>query len=97
MSRTIAAGASLVELSAVELRRRIGAREISPVDLMEACIARIDAFEPAVNALAARNFERALRLARAAEGAIMRGERLGALHGLPLGVAFMPAVEGIEL
>jgi Asp-tRNA(Asn)/Glu-tRNA(Gln) amidotransferase A subunit family amidase len=37
---------SLVELSAVELRRLIGARQVSPVELLDACIARIDSVSP---------------------------------------------------
>jgi len=40
-------------LSAVDLRRRIGTKEISPVELLEAAIARIEALNPAVNAIAA--------------------------------------------
>ena len=40
---------SLLSLSAVELRRRIGSKEISPVELLEACLARIEAINPAVN------------------------------------------------
>ena len=50
---------SLVTLSATELRRLIGIKEISPVELLDACIARIEALDPAVNAIAARAFERA--------------------------------------
>ena len=49
----------LCDLGAVELRRMIGAREISPVELLEACIARTEAVDPAVNARVARDFERA--------------------------------------
>jgi Asp-tRNA(Asn)/Glu-tRNA(Gln) amidotransferase A subunit family amidase len=48
----------LPELSAVELRRLIGSREISPVELMDACIARIETFDPAVNAIAASRWDR---------------------------------------
>ena len=60
----------LVALSAVEARRLIGTRELSPVELLDACIARIDAINPAVNALAATCFERARAEARNAERAI---------------------------
>ena len=65
---------SLRERPAVELRRRIGSRRLSPVELMQACIARIEAINPAVNAIAATDFERALEAARAAEAQLMRGE-----------------------
>ena len=47
----------LLALSAVDLRRGIGTKEISPVELLEAAIARIEAINPAVNAIAATDFE----------------------------------------
>src|SRR5687768_13799166 len=46
----------MLALSSVELRRRIGTKEVSPVDLMEAAIARIEAINPAVNAIAATGY-----------------------------------------
>ena len=49
----MAANEQLVELSAVELRRRIGTKEVSPVELLEACIERIERINPAVNAVTA--------------------------------------------
>ena len=76
-------GIELTALSSVELRRRIGAKEISPVELLEACVARIEALNPAVNAVTATTLARARREARAAEAAVRAGEPLGALHGLP--------------
>ncbi|HEY9567534.1 MAG TPA: amidase, partial [Thalassobaculum sp.] len=70
---------SLTALSAVELRRRIGTKAISPVELLEACIARIEALNPAVNAIAGRAFGRARAEAKAAEAAVLAGETLGRL------------------
>ena len=75
---------SLVELSAVELSRRIGNKQLSPVELMQACIDQIEKYNPAVNAVCATDYERALATAREAEAAVMRGDALPALHGLPL-------------
>lgn len=74
------------DLSAVEARRLIGTKRLSPVELTESCIARIEAIDPAVNALPARDFEGARQLSRAAEQAVMQGAALGPLHGLPLAV-----------
>lgn len=85
----------LVELPAVELRRLIGARQISPVELLDACIARIDSVNPYVNAVTATCFDRARSEARAAEKAVMAGEPLGLLHGLPLGVKDLEPTEGL--
>ena len=84
----------LVELSAVELRRLIGTRALSPVELLEACIARIEQLNPFVNAVTATCYERARAEARAAERAVKSGEPLGLLHGLPLGVKDLEPTAG---
>ena len=86
---------SLVEQSAVELRRLIGEKSISPVELMQACIAQIEHFNPAVNAICATDYGRALAAAREAEAQVMRGDPLPALHGLPLGVKDLQATAGL--
>jgi len=70
----------LVSLSAVELRRRIGTKEISPVELLEACLDRIEEVNPAVNAVTAMAVKRARKEAKAAETAARRGEDLPLLH-----------------
>lgn len=86
---------TLVARSAVELRRMIGSKEISPVELLEACIARIEAVNPFINAITATCYDRAREEARAAEQAVMRGDTLGLLHGLPLGVKDLEATAGL--
>jgi Asp-tRNA(Asn)/Glu-tRNA(Gln) amidotransferase A subunit family amidase len=91
----MAADDALVALSAVELRRLIETRQISPVELLEACIARIEAVNPYVNAVTATCFERARKEARAAERAVLDGRPLGLLHGLPMGVKDLEATEGL--
>lgn len=74
------------DLTAVEARRLIGARRLSPVELTESCIRRIEAVDHAVNAVVTRDFDRALDAARAREAEATGGATLGVLHGLPLGV-----------
>nr|WP_026349833.1 amidase family protein [Bordetella sp. FB-8] len=86
---------TLVSLSAVELRRLIGARQVSPVELLQACMDRIAAVNPYINAITATDYERAGAAARAAEQAVMRGEPLGLLHGLPLGVKDLEPTAGL--
>ena len=76
----------LVSLSAVELRRRIGTKEVSPVELLDACLDRIEEVNPAVNAVTAMCVKRARQEAKAAEAAARRGEDLPPLHGLPTGI-----------
>ncbi|MEO7937031.1 MAG: amidase family protein [Burkholderiaceae bacterium] len=85
----------LTSLDAVALRTMIGRREISPVELMDACIAQIERFNPAVNAIAATDFARARLAARKAEDAVMQGHALGLLHGLPLGVKDLQDTAGL--
>jgi Asp-tRNA(Asn)/Glu-tRNA(Gln) amidotransferase A subunit family amidase len=85
----------LIEQSAVELRRLIGSKAVSPVELLEACIAQIERVNPFVNAVTATCFDRARAEARAAETAVMRGDPLGLLHGLPLGVKDLEPTAGL--
>ncbi|MEP6969775.1 MAG: amidase, partial [Betaproteobacteria bacterium] len=82
--------------SAVALRSMIERRVISPVELMDACIARIEAINPAINAITQTDFDRARAAARAAEAAVMHGDALGPLHGLPLGVKDLQDTAGLR-
>jgi len=72
------------DLSATELRRLLAERTISPVEVVEDCLARIAAINPAVNAVVTLDKDGARTAARAAEAAIPRGENLGPLHGIPV-------------
>ena len=83
------------DLGALAARRLIARKQLSPVELAEACIARTEAVDHAVNALIARDFDGMLEGARSAEAAVMRGAPLGALHGLPLAVKDMVDVAGL--
>ncbi|MER5171167.1 amidase [Thioclava kandeliae] len=83
------------DLGASEARRLIARKQLSPVELAEACIARIETLDHAVNAVVARNFEGLLDDARRAETAVMEGAPLGLLHGLPFGVKDMIDVKGL--
>ena len=49
----------LCDFDAVELRRRIGTKEISPVELLESCIQRTEDIDGAVNAMVTRCYDRA--------------------------------------
>ncbi len=77
------ANRSITSLSASMLVRRIREGSLSPVDVVEAHIARIEAINPAINALVIPTFETARREAQAAAAALERGGPLGPLHGLP--------------
>ena len=73
--------ATLTLKQASDLLRR---RDVSPVELTEACLARIDRHEPAINAFITVTREQALATARELEGDIRRGRRRGPLHGIPI-------------
>ena len=83
------------DLSAVTARRLIGEKKLSPVELLASCEARVAAMNPAINAMVALDSARALVAAKAAEAAVMRGDKLGLLHGLPVGIKDLDETEGL--
>ena len=83
------------DLSATEARALIGRRALSPVELLDSCIARVEAIDPAVNAMPARGLDAARAAAAKAEQAAMAGDALPPLHGLPLGVKDLTAAAGL--
>ncbi len=85
----------LCDLGAVELRRRIGAREISPRELLESCLRRIEETNPHLNAFVNLCVDRARSEATEAERAVRSGDPLGPLHGLPLGVKDLNHAAGL--
>lgn len=87
---------ALCDLTAIELRRLIGRKAISPVDLLDACLKRIAAVNPAINAIVAMDEKAARETAKAAEAAVMRGEKIGPLHGLPLGIKDLEETKGLR-
>lgn len=85
----------LTSLSAIELRRQIGAKEISPVEVLDAFIEQMQSINPGVNALCATDFDRARQAAKQAEAAVLKGDALGPLHGLPVGIKDLTETEGL--
>lgn len=73
-------------LSATEQARLIKTRKLSPVELLQACLKRIDQFDPILRAWINVDGNRALEKARQAEDEIAAGKYRGILHGLPYGV-----------
>ncbi len=84
------------ELTAVQARRLMVEKRLSPLELLDSCVRRIEAVDASVNAVVTTCFERARDEARAAEDAIAGGEILGPLHGLPLGVKDLNVTEGLR-
>jgi amidase len=84
------------DLPAIEARRAIGRRQLSPVELLESCLARVEATNGAVNAMVAIDADGARRRAAEVEQAIGRGEDVGLLAGLPIGVKDLHATAGLR-
>jgi amidase len=84
------------ELSASEARRLIGRGELSPTELLEACIKRIEAVNPQINAIVATDLKQARREAKIAENAVLAGNALPPLHGLPMGIKDLNATKGLR-
>ena len=84
------------DLGAREARAMIGRKQLSPVELTQSCIARIAAIDPALNAITAIDADRALAAAKVAEAAVMAGEPLPLLHGLPIGVKDLEETAGLR-
>lgn len=70
--------------SATDWLAQLRDRQVSSQELVESCIARIEAENPKINAVVATDYERATQRARVCDDAHARGEDLGPLHGLPM-------------
>ena len=82
-------------MSASTLGRMIQRGEVSSRELLEHFIARVEFYNPRINAVVAKDLERARKLAQAADDAQAHGEILGPLHGLPMTIKDAYEVEGI--
>ncbi len=79
-----------------ELSQKILDRSISPVELTHACLDRIEKLNPTLNAFITVTAESALERARVAEREIFRGNYLGPLHGIPIGLKDIIDVAGVR-
>ena len=86
---------SLADRSAAELARLVTAREVSPVEVIEACLARVERYNPLINAVVTLN-PQALDDARALERRLARGVEVGLLAGLPVGIKDVTPVAGLR-
>jgi amidase len=82
--------------SATDAARAVRRKEISSRELTEMLLARIEAANPAVNAVVELRSEAALREAATADEAIARGEGAGPLHGVPMTIKEALNVAGLR-
>src|SRR5437016_2265400 len=88
--------ADLCFMPAAALVRLFRRKTVSPLEVTRAVLDRIAAANPVLNAYCTVATDSALRAARAAERAVMRGERLGLLHGVPVSIKDLTETKGIR-
>jgi len=86
----------LLALSLGEAARRVQAKELSPVELTEACLRQIERRNPEINAFITVTADSALAEARAAEAEIQRGHWRGPLHGIPIALKDLIDTAGVR-
>jgi amidase len=85
----------LTTLSARKLAAMVRGREVSPVEIVEAYLRRIEQLNPQLNAIVTLAPD-AIERAREAESAIMRGREVGMLHGVPLTIKDTIETKGLK-
>jgi aspartyl-tRNA(Asn)/glutamyl-tRNA(Gln) amidotransferase subunit A len=86
----------LAYTSAAELAALVARRAVSPVEIVDLVLARIEKAQPTINAFITVCVEEARAAAKAAEAAAMRGESLGPLHGVPFAVKDLVNTAGVR-
>lgn len=85
----------ILQLSAAELRDRMAEGALRAVELARACLARVEAREPEVQAWAWLDSEHVMRQAEALDAHRASGQAVGPLHGLPVGIKDIIDTEGM--
>jgi len=86
----------LTFLPAVTMAQQIREKKISPVELADAHLSKIERLNPKLNAFVQVDAERVRREARAAEAAVTSGRALGPLHGVPISIKSSVEVAGLR-
>jgi aspartyl-tRNA(Asn)/glutamyl-tRNA(Gln) amidotransferase subunit A len=86
----------LLRLGAIDAAAAIRARDLSPVELVEAVLDAIARTQATINAFVTVDADGARAAARAAEAAVMRGEPIGPLHGVPFSVKDLTSTKGLR-
>src|SRR5437867_7826038 len=86
----------LTKLSIREAAVLIRKKQVSPVELTNACLARIEQINPVLNVLITITSESALAQARDAESEVQRGRWRGPLHGIPIALKDLFDTAGVK-
>ncbi len=87
---------NLPRKTACELASLIASKAISPVEVLDAHLETIARVNPKLNAIVTLVADSAREQAKAAEAAVMKGDKLGALHGLPVVIKDVTPTKGIR-
>lgn len=82
--------------SAADLAALIRTRQLSPVEIVRGTLARIERAQPVLNAFITVCAEEAVAASRHAESAVVRGDSLGPLHGIPFSVKDLVNTQGVR-
>ena len=83
-------------LPVVDMAEAIKTKKLSPVEVMDAILSRIERLNPKVNAYCTLVAESARKQAVEAEAMVMKGEELGPLHGIPVSIKDLIFTSGIR-
>jgi aspartyl-tRNA(Asn)/glutamyl-tRNA(Gln) amidotransferase subunit A len=83
-------------MPATDLTAAIRTKRVSPVEVLNAVLARIEQLNPKLNAYCLVTADAARQEAQAAEQAVMRGETLGPLHGVPVSIKDLVMTRGVR-
>ena len=84
-----------LQFDASTLARLIATRDISPVEVIEACLSRLDVVGPSLNAFDSVDADGARRAAVEAERQLLSGAQCGPLHGVPISIKDLIDVRGL--
>ena len=87
---------ALAFTSATDLLELISTKQVSPVELTELYFSRIDRLDSQLNSFLLLTRDEAMETAKAAEEAVVRGDELGLLHGLPIPIKDTQMTKGIR-
>src|ERR671925_922054 len=90
------AAADLWYMTAIELTDAIRTKRVSPVEVVNAILSRIEQLNPRLNAFCLVTADAARQAAQMAEQAVMRGETLGPLHGVPVSIKDLVITKGVR-
>jgi aspartyl-tRNA(Asn)/glutamyl-tRNA(Gln) amidotransferase subunit A len=86
----------ICEMSGAEQARLISQREVSPLEVIDAVFERIHKLNPELNAFCVLNEANARKTAKDAEKAVIAGEKLAPLHGVPVAIKDLVVTKGIR-